>query len=60
MQHPNLFLQHPYEILETYVCNMCFQRNISLLLGRIEAHQRVEFTGVELAAPVEKAAAGPM
>jgi hypothetical protein len=43
---------------------MRFQRNISLLLGRMEDHRRVEFTGVELtgsaeiAALVEKAAAG--
>ena len=33
------------ETLETYACNMCFQRNISLLLGRMEARRRVEFTG---------------
>jgi hypothetical protein len=45
-------LQHTSEkteTLEIYVCNMCFQRNISLLLGRMEAHRRIEFTGVELA-----------
>jgi hypothetical protein len=43
---------------------MLFQRNISLLLGRMETHRRVEFTGIELtggadlAALVEKATAG--
>ena len=36
---------------------MHFQHNISLLFGRIEARRHAEFTGVELAAPVEKAAA---
>ena len=45
------------ETLETYFCNMRFQRNISLLLRRMEARRYVEFTGVELAAPVEKAVA---
>jgi hypothetical protein len=62
-------LQHPFgtsETLETYFCNMRFQRNISLLLRRMEARWRVEFTsvelvgGAELAAPVEKATTGPM
>jgi hypothetical protein len=53
------------ETLEIYTCNMWFQRNISLLLGRMEARRRVEFTvveldgGAKLAAPVEKTAAGP-
>jgi hypothetical protein len=43
---------------------MLFQRNISLLLGRMKTRRRVEFTGVELAggadlaALVEKAVAG--
>jgi hypothetical protein len=43
---------------------MWFQRNISLLLERMEDRRRVEFTGVELtgsteiAAPMEKVAAG--
>ena len=44
MQHPDLVLKHPYEILanttetlETYACNMrLFQHNVALLLGRIE------------------------
>jgi hypothetical protein len=46
MQHPDLFLQNPYETLttylkktktlETYACNTCFQRNVILLLGRME------------------------
>jgi hypothetical protein len=56
-------LQHTSEIsetLETYVCNTCFQCNISLLLRRIEARRRAEFTGVELTALVEKATAGPV
>ena len=54
------------ETLQTYVCIMHFQRNISLLFGKMEAHCCVEFTGVELiggvelAAPVEKVAAGPV
>jgi hypothetical protein len=46
------------ETLETYACNMRFQRNISLLLRRTEACRRVEFTwgsgprrGVEKMAP---------
>jgi hypothetical protein len=60
-------LQHTFETsatLETYVWNMLFQRNISLLFGRMEDRRRVEFTGVELAgsaeivAPVEKAMEG--
>ena len=60
-------MQHTSEtsdILETYACNIRFQRNTFLLLGGMEAHRRVEFTGVELAggteiaAPVEKATAG--
>ena len=62
-------LQHPFETsetLETYFCNMRFQRNISLLFGRMEARRRVKFTDVELAggadlaALVEKATVGPM
>ena len=62
-------LQHTYEILETleiYICNIRFQRNISLLLGRMEAHRRVKFTDVELAggadlaALMEKVAVGPV
>jgi hypothetical protein len=45
---------------------MYFQRNISLLLGRMDAHWRVKFTdveltgGAELIAPVEKATADPV
>jgi hypothetical protein len=35
---------------------MLFQRNISLLLGRIETRRRVEFTGVELAGGADLAA----
>jgi hypothetical protein len=49
-------LQHTYatfETLETDACNMRFQRNISLLLGRMEARRRVEFIGAELAGGVE-------
>jgi hypothetical protein len=55
MQHPGLNLQHgrkhlqhtseTSETLETYVCNMRFQRNISLLLRRIESRCCVDFTG---------------
>jgi hypothetical protein len=62
MQHPN---KTP-EIIETCICNMRFQCNISLLPGRMEARQRVEFTGaklaggVELAAPLEKTTSGPV
>jgi hypothetical protein len=68
MQHPDLLLQHTSKISETleiYVA-ICFQCNISLLLGRMKACQCVEFTDVELAggaeltAPVEKAAADSM
>ena len=29
-----------YETLQTYACNMRFQCNIYLLLGRMEAHRR--------------------
>jgi hypothetical protein len=51
--------QHTSEISETLeTCNMQFQRNISFLLRRIEARQRVEFTGVELAGSVEIARSG--
>jgi hypothetical protein len=45
---------------------MRFQRNISLLLGRMEARRRIEFTGVqldggmEITASVEKVTAGPV
>ena len=62
-------LQHNYETFETLdtdACNMRFQHKISLVLGRMEARRRVEFTGIELAggaeiaAPVEKAATGPV
>jgi hypothetical protein len=59
-----------YETLKIYVCNMRFQRSISLLLGRMEVRRRVKFTAVEIAdgsdfvalveeatqVPVEKAA----
>jgi hypothetical protein len=69
-QHPDLLLQIDIKHFATYPeindCNMRFQQNISLLLGRMEARRHVEFTGVELATPavkavadlVEKAAAG--
>jgi hypothetical protein len=43
------------KILEIYVCNMRFERNISLLLGRIEACRHVKFTSVELAGCTELA-----
>ena len=33
------------EIIETYSCNICFECNISLLLGRMEARRCVVFTG---------------
>jgi hypothetical protein len=55
-------LQHTSETSktpETYVCNMHFQCNISLLLGN-GSRQFVEFTGVELPAPVEKNVIGPV
>jgi hypothetical protein len=39
------YLQHTSKTTETYYCNMCFQRNIPLLLGRMEAHQCAVFTG---------------
>jgi hypothetical protein len=55
-------LQHTSEtseILETYVCNMRFQRNISCCLG-MEACRRMDFISVELATPVEKVVAGPV
>jgi hypothetical protein len=38
-------LQHTSETLKTYSCNMCFQRNNSLLLGIMEARWCVVFTG---------------
>jgi hypothetical protein len=38
-------LQYTSKIIETYSCNMCFQCNISLLLGTMEARQCVVFTG---------------
>jgi hypothetical protein len=41
----NIYLKHLRHTSETYSCDMRFQRNISLLLGRIEAHHRVVFTG---------------
>jgi hypothetical protein len=49
-------LQYTYEtfeMLETNACNKRFQRNMSLLLGRMEAHRCVNFTGVELAGGAE-------
>jgi hypothetical protein len=55
-------MKHISKTFQTYICNMRFQRNISLLLG-MEARRHVEFIGVELAsgaefaAPVEKATA---
>jgi hypothetical protein len=47
-------------MLQIYVSNMRFQRNISLLLGRMDALRRVEFTGVELVGSAKKAGTGPM
>ena len=47
----NIYMKHlqhtseTYEILETYACNVRFQRNISMLLGRMEECTHVEFTG---------------
>ena len=41
-------LQHTFETsetIETYSCNMRFQHNISLLLGRMDARRCVVFTG---------------
>jgi hypothetical protein len=38
-------LKHTSETIETYSCNMHFQRNISLLLGIMEARRYVVFTG---------------
>jgi len=38
---------------------MRFQRNIFLLLG-IEARRHVEFTGIELVAPMKKVVTGPV
>ena len=35
------------ETIKTYACNMRFQRNISSLLGGMEARRRVVFIGVE-------------
>jgi hypothetical protein len=32
-------LQHTSETLETYACNMRFQRNVTLLLERMKAHR---------------------
>jgi hypothetical protein len=52
-------LQHTSETLETHVYIIRFQHNISLLLGNGGSSAR-EFTGAELAALVEKAAAGPV
>jgi hypothetical protein len=66
LQHPK-HMQHASETskpLETYACNMWFQRNISILFGRMDARRRVQFTGVQLAssaeivAPMEKATIG--
>ena len=60
-------LQHPFqtsETLETYFCNKRFQRNIFLLLEKMEARRLVKFTdvelvgGAELAASVEKTVIG--
>ena len=39
-------LQHSsetFETIETHACNMQFQRNISLMLGRMDPRRRVEF-----------------
>jgi hypothetical protein len=53
-----------FEKIQTYVCNICFQHHIALLLRRVEARRHVEFAsveltgGMELATPIEKVAAG--
>ena len=39
-------VQHTYETLETYVCNMLFQRKHLLVASQMEAPRRVEVTGV--------------
>ena len=39
------YISKTSETIETYSCNMCFQRNISFLLGRMEARRCVVFTG---------------
>jgi hypothetical protein len=36
MQHPD----KTYETLETFACNMRFQRNVTLVLGRMKARHR--------------------
>jgi hypothetical protein len=40
----NISLKH-FKQIETYSCNIRFQRNIPLLLDRMEAHRCVMFTG---------------
>jgi hypothetical protein len=54
----NIHMKHTSETFETYISNIRFQCNISLLFRRMEACRRVEFTGVDLVVPVEKAATG--
>jgi hypothetical protein len=48
VQHFDLLLQHryTYEILETYVCNMLFQRKHLLVPSQMEGRRRMEVTGV--------------
>jgi hypothetical protein len=49
-------LQHTSETIETYSCNMRFQRNTSLLLSKMEARRCVVFT--EGSGPVVLVAGG--
>ena len=45
-------VQHTSETSETlkiYTCNVCFQRNISLLFGRMETHRRAGGSGPRVA-----------
>jgi hypothetical protein len=42
MQHTGLLLQHPdetTETLETNACNMRFQHNVTMLLGRMDTRR---------------------
>jgi hypothetical protein len=47
VQYPDLLLQHRYKTIatytpETYACNVCFQRNVTWLLGQMEARWHTE------------------
>ena len=50
-------LQHTSKTPEIYTCNMCFQRNISLLLGRMETRRRARGSGPATLVGVRQAAA---